>query len=160
MQITADTVVSFHYVLRDEHGVMLESSRDDEPVIYLHGHANILPALEAALVGHAVADHVRITLTPAEAYGNRRPDAVARVSLKHVRGPRRLQPGMVVAVQTAKGEIRATVLKVGKFNVDVDTNHPFAGRTLDFEIDVVGVRAASDEEIAHGHAHGSGGHQH
>ncbi len=160
MQITADTVASFHYVLRDGQGVTLESSRDDEPVMYLHGHANILPALEAALAGHAAGDCVQLTLTPTEAYGSRRPDAIARLPLKHVRGPRRLQPGMAVAVQTAKGEIRATVLKVGKFNVDVDTNHPLAGHTLDFEIEVMDVRAASAEEIAHGHAHGSGGHQH
>lgn len=160
MQIVDDTVASFHYVLRDEQGAELERSQDGEPVAYLHGHANILPALEAALAGHAAGDRVQTTLAPADGYGERRPDALARVPLKRVNGPRRLQPGMVVGVQTADGERRATVVKVGKFNVDVDVNHPFAGRTLRFEIEVVDVRAASAEEIAHGHAHGAGGHGH
>ena len=67
---------------------------------------------------------------------------------------------MVVGVQTGQGARQVTVLKVGKFNVDVDTNHPLAGRALTFAIEVLEVRTASEEEIAHGHAHGDGGHHH
>ncbi len=160
MQIADGTVASFHYTLRGEDGAELESSRDGDPVAYLHGHGNILPALEERLAGHAPGDTLAVTLAPEQAYGPRRADSVQRVPLKHIHARGRLQPGMVVAVQTEHGARQVTVLKVGKFNVDVDTNHPLAGRTLSFDIEVLEVRAASDEEMAHGHAHGAGGHHH
>lgn len=160
MQIADGTVASFHYTLRGEDGAELESSRDGDPVAYLHGQGNILPALEERLAGHAPGDTLAVTLAPEQAYGPRRADSVQRVPLKHIHARGRLQPGMVVAVQTEHGARQVTVLKVGKFNVDVDTNHPLAGRTLSFDIEVLEVRAASDEEMAHGHAHGAGGHHH
>jgi len=160
MQIADGTVASFHYTLRGEDGAELESSRDGDPVAYLHGQGNILPALEERLAGHAPGDTLAVTLAPEQAYGPRRADSVQRVPLKHIQARGRLQPGMVVAVQTEHGARQVTVLKVGKFNVDVDTNHPLAGRTLSFDIEVLEVRAASDEEMAHGHAHGAGGHHH
>jgi len=87
-------------------------------------------------------------------------DSIQRVPLKHLRARGRLRPGMVAAVETEHGARQVTVVKVGKFNADVDTNHPLAGRTLSFDIEVLEVRAASEEEIAHGHAHGAGGHHH
>jgi len=160
MQIADGTVASFHYTLRGEDGAELESSRGGDPVAYLHGHGNILPALEERLAGHAHGDTLAVTLAPEQAYGLRRADSVQRVPLKHIHARGRLQPGMVVAVQTEHGARQVTVLKVGKFNVDVDSNHPLAGRTLSFDIEVLEVRAASDEEMAHGHAHGAGGHHH
>jgi len=160
MQIADGTVASFHYTLRGEDGAELESSRGGDPVAYLHGHGNILPALEERLAGHAPGDTLAVTLAPEQAYGPRRADSVQRVPLKHIHARGRLQPGMVVAVQTEHGARQVTVLKVGKFNVDVDSNHPLAGRTLSFDIEVLEVRAASDEEMAHGHAHGAGGHHH
>ena len=160
MQIADGTVASFHYTLRGEDGAELESSRDGDPVAYLHGQGNILPALEERLAGHAPGDTLAVTLAPEQAYGPRRADSVQRVPLKHIQARGRLQPGMVVAVQTEHGARQVTVLKVGKFNVDVDTNHPLAGRTLSFDIEVLEVRAASDEEMAHGHAHGAGGYHH
>lgn len=161
MQIASGTVASFHYTLRGEDGAELENSHDGEPVAYLHGHGNILPALEEQLAGHAPGDTLAVTLAPEQAYGLRHADSIQRVPLKHIRAPgRRLAPGMVVAVETGHGARQVTVLKVGKFNADVDTNHPLAGRTLSFDIEVLEVRAASEEEITHGHAHGAGGHHH
>ncbi len=160
MQIASGTVASFHYTLRAEDGAEIENSRNGEPVVYLHGHGNILPALEQQLAGHAAGDTLSVTLEPEQAYGVRRADSIQRVPLKHLHAPGRLRPGMVVAVETEHGARQVTVLKVGKFNADVDTNHPLAGRTLCFEIEVLEVRAASEEEIAHGHAHGAGGHHH
>ncbi len=160
MQIANGTVASFHYTLRGEDGAEIENSRDGDPVAYLHGHGNILPALEEQLAGHAAGDTLSVTLAPEQAYGVRRADSIQRVPLKHLHAPGRLRPGMVVAVETEHGARQVTVLKVGKFNADVDTNHPLAGRTLSFEIEVLEVRAASEEEIAHGHAHGAGGHHH
>ena len=160
MQIASGTVASFHYTLRGEDGVEIENSREGDPVAYLHGQGNILPALEERLAGHAAGDVLAVTLAPEQAYGVRREGSIQRVPLKHVQASGRLRPGMVVAVHTEHGARQVTVLKVGKFNVDVDTNHPLAGRTLSFDIEVLEVRAASAEEIAHGHAHGAGGHHH
>jgi FKBP-type peptidyl-prolyl cis-trans isomerase SlyD len=95
-----------------------------------------------------------------DAYGRRQADAVRRVPIKHLhlpKGKKRLLPGMIAAVQTKAGTQRVLIVKVGKFNVDVDFNHPYAGKTLHYEVEVVGVRDGTAEEIAHGHVHGPGG---
>lgn len=164
MQITADKVVSFHYRLSETGADEIESSYDAEPTLYLHGHNNLLAALEAALDGKTVGDKVSVSLTPEQAYGVRQEGAVQRIPIKHLRDhdklKNKLKPGMKVAVNTQHGPWEALVLKVGKFNVDIDSNHPLAGKHLDFALDVIAVRDATDEEIAHGHAHGVGGHHH
>lgn len=160
MQIARDTVVSFHYRLSRSDGTEIENSRGSEPVAYLHGHGNLLPALEAQLEGRAAGDAFSTTLSPAEAYGERDESAVQRVALKHLVFQGRLQPGMIAGVRTEHGTRQVTVLKVGKFNADVDTNHPLAGQALGFDIEVLTVRSASAEELAHGHVHGEGGHHH
>lgn len=161
MQIDKDKVVSIFYQLKDAEGEQLEESQDGIPLAYLHGHNNLLPALEEALAGRKVGDKLSLTLPPEKAYGPIKPDASQRVPIKHLLGnPKRLKPGMVVRVQTDQGALASRVLKVGKFMVDVDLNHPFAGKTLQFDIEVVTVRDASADEIAHGHAHGEGGHHH
>lgn len=161
MQIEKDKVISIFYHLRDADGEALENTQDGIPLAYLHGHNNLLPALEKAMEGHKAGDKLSLTLQPEEAYGPVREGATQRVPIKHLLGsPKRLRPGMLVRVQTDRGAISARVLKVGKFMVDVDLNHPFAGKTLIFDIEVTSVREASAEEIAHGHAHGEGGHHH
>lgn len=161
MQIEKDKVISLFYHLRDAEGVALENTQDGIPLAYLHGHNNLLPALERALEGRQVGDKFSLTLAPEDAYGPVREGATQRVPVKHLLGnPKRLKAGMLVRVQTDRGPVSARVLKVGKFMVDVDLNHPFAGKTLIFDIEVTAVRDASSEEIAHGHAHGEGGHHH
>jgi FKBP-type peptidyl-prolyl cis-trans isomerase SlyD len=164
MQVTQDTVVSFHYRLSETGGELLENSYDAEPTLYLHGHNNLLPALEEALEGKQVGDKTTISLTPEQGYGARKEGAVQRIPLKHLvdysKIKNKLKPGMQVQVNTANGPWNAVVLKVGKFNVDIDSNHPLAGVNLDFELEVIDVRDASAEELAHGHAHGAGGHHH
>jgi FKBP-type peptidyl-prolyl cis-trans isomerase SlyD len=160
MHITRNAVATFHYRLCGEDGVEIENSRAAEPVAYLHGHGNILPALESALEGRSAGEEFSVTLGPEQAYGPRREGSVQRIPIKHVVAGGKLKPGMVVSVRAEGGARQVSVLKVGKFNVDVDTNHPLAGRTLRFDIEVLAVRAASDEELAHGHAHGPGGHHH
>jgi len=153
-------VVSFHYTLTNERGEDLESSRDGQPMTYLHGAHNIIPGLEQALAGKSAGDCLKVTLSPAEAYGERDPTRLQRIPAKHFRDPRRLQVGERISLQTRQGSMPAVVVKVGRFNVDVDTNHPLAGQTLTFDVEVTEVREASAEEIAHGHAHGPGGHHH
>lgn len=164
MQITANKVVSFHYRLSETGGELLETSYDADPTLYLHGHNNLLATLEAALEGKAKGDKVTVSVTPEQGYGERREGAVQRIPIKHLldysKIKNKLKPGSKVAVNTQHGPWDAVVLKVGKFNVDIDSNHPLAGKHLDFELEVIDVRDATDEELAHGHAHGAGGHHH
>lgn len=159
MQITKDTVVQFHYTLSDETGV-LENSRSQDPVLYLQGHGNLIEGLEKSMEGHQAGDKFNVTLAPADAYGERSEDSIQSVQVKHLMGAKKWKPGMVAVVNTEQGQRQVTVVKVGMFKAEVDTNHPLAGKTLSFEIDVIDVRAASAEEIEHGHAHGVGGHHH
>lgn len=164
MQITTDKVVSFHYKLNDADGSLLESSESAEPTLYLHGHSNILMSLEDALEGKSIGDKVTVTLTPEQGYGERREGATQRIPIKHLHNhaalKNKLKPGVKVVVNTQHGPWEAIVLKVGKFNVDIDSNHPLAGKTLTFDIEIADIRDATQEELAHGHAHGAGGHHH
>ena len=160
LRIDADTVVTFHYTLRGEDGALIESSEGKDPVIYMHGHANIVPGLETEMTGKQGGDKFTATVAPELAYGPHDPNAVQRVPTKHLATKGKIEPGQMVAVNTRQGERYARVVKVGHFNVDLDLNHPLAGKTLVFDIEVVDVRAATAEEIEHGHAHGPGGHGH
>ena len=160
MQITDNTVVYFHYTLKNESGDTVETSVDGEPSAYLHGAANILPGLEKALGGKSAGDSVEVTLPPEQAYGPRQADRVQRIPVKHLIYKGKLRPGLTVQVNTADGRRPATVVKAGKFSADIDTNHPLSGQTLTFNIDIVELREATAEERAHRHVHGPGGHQH
>ena len=167
MTIADNSVVAFHYRLCeiDKNGIKsgwLEQSFGREPLLYLHGHGNLIPGLENVLAGKKQGDEVQVTLSPELAYGPRHPHPVHRVPLKHLRlAPgQKVVPGQIVTVQTEKGPKNVIALKVGKFNVDIDINHPYAGRILHYEIEVQSVRPATAEELAHRHAHGAGGHHH
>jgi len=161
MQIEADSIVTFHYTLKDEAGVELENNRSEEPQACLMGRRNILVGLEEAMRGKSAGDTLLVTLPPEKAYGKRREDAQHRVPIKHLtKASKKIVVGQIVHLNTKDGSRSARVLKVGRFNIDVDANHPFAGQTLSFDIDIVDVRPASRDELAHGHAHGAGGHHH
>lgn len=160
MQIAKDAVVLFHYAVSEPGQPAIESSRDGEPLAILAGHGNIIPGLEAALVGRSAGERFEVTVAPGDAYGERVEDLIQRVPKKYLRDVASLRPGMRTLVQTSQGQRMAVVLKVGMSVVDLDMNHPMAGKTLSFDIEVVDVRAASEEELAHGHVHGPGGHQH
>lgn len=160
--IVADKkVVSFHYTLTSEGGEQLESTRErGQPMAYLHGARNIIPGLETAMAGKAAGEAFQVTVEPAEAYGERNSGNLQRIPIKHFRDARKLKPGQMVKVRTRQGDFQAVVIKVGRFNVDVDANHPLAGQTLTFDVEITSVRDATREEIAHGHVHGAGGVQH
>jgi FKBP-type peptidyl-prolyl cis-trans isomerase SlyD len=167
MQITKDTVVTFHYRLKNEEGVEIESSYGSEPVAYLHGHGNIISGIEKGLEGkdiHENSEPFEIIVAPIDGYGERLEDSIQRVPIKHLHGDKKslakLKAGDVVAINTEDGAKQAVVVKAGKFNVDLDVNHPLAGKTLTFIVQVESVRAATEEELSHGHAHGVGGHHH
>ena len=152
--------VSFHYTLKNSAGEEMETSREKEPMIYLHGANNIITGLEKAMEGHTVKDTFTATLEPEDAYGIRNEKNVQRVPLKRLKGIGKISVGQILNLKTNKGQVQVTVLKVGRFNVDVDGNHPLAGVQLTFDVEIMDIRDATEEEIKHGHAHGPGGHQH
>lgn len=161
MIIEKDKVVSIHYTLTDDQGNTLETSRGGDPMQYLHGHRNMIPGLESALDGKSSGDQLQVTLAPDEAYGQRDESKVQRVPIKQFGVDRhKLKKGMPLKIETRKGPRMVRVAKVGRFVVDLDSNHPMAGLTLSFDVSVEDIREASQDELSHGHAHGPGGHQH
>lgn len=160
MKISNDCVASFHYTLKNVAGETVESSRGGEPMSYLQGRGNIIAGLEEAMLGRSAGDTFSVTVHPEKGYGARREDWARRIPVKHLQGAKRWRPGMTALVETAQGPRQVTVMKVGRFMADVDLNHPMAGETLTFDIEIVAVREATKEELAHGHAHGAGGHHH
>jgi FKBP-type peptidyl-prolyl cis-trans isomerase SlyD len=159
MKIEKDRVVRFHYTVSEVGQEPLESSADREPIAILIGHGNIIPGLEAAMQDKAAGEKFAVDVPAAEAYGERREGMGQRIPKKHF-GNTKLAPGMQVVLQTNFGPRAVTVEKVGHSVVDVDLNHPMAGKDLHFDVEIVEVREASAEEIEHGHVHGDGGHHH
>ena len=155
-----DKVVTFHYTLKDAEGEQMETSREKEPMNYLHGANNIIPGLEKAKEGHAIKDEFSVTVEPEDAYGVRNENNVQRVPLKRLKGIGKISVGQVLNLKTNQGQVQVTVLKIGRFNVDVDGNHPLAGKELTFDVEITDIREASKEELEHRHVHGPGGHQH
>lgn len=162
MKVEANKVVSFHYNVSDGGEAPVDSSRErGEPLSVLIGHRNIIPGLESALLGHAVGDHFEVDVAPGEAYGERRADFVQRVPKKYFQDAENLHPGMSTVLQTKEsGPRMVVVLKIGSSVIDVDLNHPLAGKALKFDVEITDIRDASAEEIAHHHVHGTGGHEH
>lgn len=157
MPITKNSVVLFSYRLSEKEGKPLEEANDSAPMAYLHGHGNIIPALEEKLEGLDTGEQKTITLAPEQAYGARKDNWTQRVPIKHLASKhKRLLPGTLVKLNTEKGTVDAAVIKAGKFMVELDLNHPFAGKILIFDITINEIRDATDEEIAHG----VGGHHH
>lgn len=160
MQIEENTVVRFHYAVTPVGEGVSESSFDGEPMTVLVGHRQIIPGLEQALKGHVATDRFEVTIEPAQAYGERHDDLNQRVPKKYFRDAARLKAGMHTVLSTRFGPRPVTVIKVGLTAVDVDLNHPMAGQTLNFDVQILDVRAATPEEIEHRHVHGEGGHVH
>ncbi|PZP58762.1 peptidylprolyl isomerase [Pseudoxanthomonas sp. X-1] len=159
MKIAKDSVVRFHYTVSEVGAEPLESSRDREPLAILVGHGNIIPGLEAAMMDKEAGESFGVDVAAADAYGERRDGLSQRVPKKHF-GGQKLAAGQQVVLQTNFGPRAVTIQKVGMSVVDVDLNHPMAGKDLHFDVEIVEVREASPEEIEHGHVHGDGGHQH
>ena len=159
MKIEDNSVVRFHYTVSEPGKGQLESSRAMEPLSVLIGHGSIIPGLESAMRGREAGDKFEVTVSPEQAYGEHREGMTQRLPRKHFKGAK-LTPGMQVVLPTEQGQRAMTVKKVGISVVDVDLNHPMAGKTLDFAVEILEVREASAEEISHRHAHGDGGHQH
>jgi FKBP-type peptidyl-prolyl cis-trans isomerase SlyD len=159
MQVARDTVVLIHYTLKDDSGEVLDSSQGNEPLAYLHGGGNIVQGLEEALEGRAVGDHLTVSVTPEKGYGVHDKSMIQQVP-KRAFQTGTITAGMRFTAQTEDGPRQVVVTRVTGDMVTVDGNHPLAGQMLHFEVDITDVRAASAEELAHGHVHGAGGHHH
>ncbi|HEY0915586.1 MAG TPA: peptidylprolyl isomerase [Solimonas sp.] len=160
MQAAENSVVSMHYTLTNNKGEVLDSSQGGDPLTYLHGSGNIIPGLEKALTGKQVGDKLQVTVEPAEGYGVHDEALVQQVPKRAFQGVPNIEPGMTFHAQSSQGPMRVTVTAVQGDMVTVDGNHPLAGETLNFDVEITEVRAATLEEIAHGHVHGPGGHHH
>ena len=160
MVIAQHTVVSINYTLKDSDGKVLDTSEGREPLVYLHGVGALIPGLEKELEGKSAGDDVNAVIPPEEAYGKRRDDLLKMVSKDGFQGDEEMQVGMQVQLQTEHGPAIAVIAKIDGNDVTLDLNHPLADMTLNFAVNIVEVREATEEEIAHGHVHGPGGHEH
>ncbi|WP_049622418.1 FKBP-type peptidyl-prolyl cis-trans isomerase [Frateuria defendens] len=154
MKAGKDKVVSLHYTLAVD-GEQVESSHDrGEPLWVLLGHGQLIPGLEKALEEREAGESLKAEISPAEGYGERQEGMIQRVPKKYFQQSARLKPGQTTVLALKEGGHRVVVVhKVGMTAVDVDLNHPMAGKTLHFDVTVNEVREASEEEIQHGHAH-------
>jgi len=159
MQIDQDKAVLLNYTLKDVDGTVLESSVGADPLAYLHGHQNIIVGLESELQGKSQGDNLEVTVEPARAYGEHNKDMVQVVDRNLFEGMD-VKPGIQFQAQTGQGVQVVTVVSADEDEVTIDGNHPMAGKTLVFEVEVLEVREASAEELEHGHVHGPGGHDH
>lgn len=160
MNISKGKVVNIHYALNDAAGEVLESSEGQAPLEYLHGHGNIIAGLEKALDGKAAGDKLKAVIPPEDGYGIRDETLVKELPLSSFQSQDEVAVGAQFQAETSQGPQLATVTKMDDKNVTVDLNHPLADQTLSFDIDVVDVREATEEELSHGHAHGPEGHDH
>lgn len=160
MTITKGSVVLFDYTLTDDDKEVIDSSKDGGPLAYLHGEGQIVKGLEKVMEGKKAGDRFSVTVSPEEAYGLPDPAKIATVTADQIEGGEELEEGMQLEASSDEGEQIVVVSKIEGNKVTLDGNHPLAGMTLHFDITVREVRAATPEEIAHGHVHGPGGHHH
>jgi FKBP-type peptidyl-prolyl cis-trans isomerase SlyD len=159
--VAPELVVSFNYVLRDNDGEKLDSSPDGQPMLYLHGSQNIVPGLEKELLGKKVGDKLEVKVPAAEGYGERVADTET-VPRADFPADMDLEPGISLMAEGPDGNaFPLWVVKVADDEVTVDPNHPLAGVELNFSVEITAIRAATKEELEHGHPHGpDGGHHH
>ena len=161
MTIAANKAVSIEYTLTNDDGDVIDSSAGGAPLVYLQGAGNIIPGLEKALEGKAVGEELTVTVEPEDAYGEYSAELVSTLSASMFEGVDQLEVGMQFHASAPDGQMQiVTIRDLDGDDVTVDGNHPLAGQRLTFKVKHVAVRDASEEEVAHGHVHGEGGHQH
>lgn len=160
MTITQDSVVTLRYTLRDDGGEVIDSSSPGSPLSYLHGRGNLIPGLERELQGKSAGDKLNVTVAPADGYGKYDETLVEQIPRRALKGISNIKVGMRLHAQTAHGPRTVTVTRIVGDMVTLDANHPLAGKSLSFEVEITAVREATEEERSHGHVHGPGGHHH
>lgn len=160
MKVTKDLVVSLAYQVRTEDGVLVDESPVSAPLDYLHGHGSLIAGLEKALEDHEAGDRFDVHVAANEAYGNYDENLVQRVPKDVFMGVDELQVGMRFLADTDQGPVPVEITEVDGDHVVVDGNHMLAGQDLNFHVEVVAIREATEEELAHGHVHGEHDHHH
>ncbi|WP_260963291.1 FKBP-type peptidyl-prolyl cis-trans isomerase [Pseudomonas citri] len=161
MLIAANKAVSIDYTLTNDAGEVIDSSAGGAPLVYLHGAGNIIQGLEKALEGKTAGDELNVTVEPEDAYGEYSAELVSTLNRSLFEGVDVLEVGMQFHASAPDGQMQiVTIRDLDGDDVTVDGNHPLAGQRLNFKVKVVDIRDASQEEIAHGHVHGEGGHHH
>ncbi len=159
MQISKNSVVSFHYTLNDSEGKLLDTSAGREAFTYIHGLGMIVPGLEEEMEGRSAGDNLNVAIPPGKGYGEFDPQLIHKVPQDRF-GDQKVEAGMQFQAGE-RGDMGVfTVMEVEDGNVMLNGNHPLAGVTLHFNVEITDVRAATEEELAHGHVHGPGGHHH
>ena len=154
MQVAQNTVVSINYTLSSDEGAIIDTSAGHAPLAYIQGLGHIVPGLEKALDGKNVGDRFKVSVSPEEGYGVRDEEMVDRIPKSSFEGVPEVEPGMEFYADGPNGPVMITVQDIVGDEVLVDGNHPLAGKTLHFEIEVIDVREATPEEAEHGHVHG------
>lgn len=160
MQITKDAVALIHYTLADDEGATIDSSAGGEPLAYIHGNGNLIPGLERELEGKGEGDKLDVKISPVDGYGEFDKSLIQRVPRRALKGVGNLHVGMQLHAQSERGTRAVTVTQLAGDMVTLDGNHPLAGKNLNFKVEIVDVREATEEELSHGHVHGPGGHHH
>jgi FKBP-type peptidyl-prolyl cis-trans isomerase SlyD len=155
MEISDKTAVSLHYTLTNAGGEELDSSVGDAPLVYLHGTGNIIPGLEEALTGKKVGDKLQVSIQPEKGYGLIDPAMSQVVSRKMFEGMD-IEVGMQFHADVNFGSGVITIAEINGDDITIDGNHPLAGEVLNFDVEILEVRAATADELAHGHVHGHG----
>lgn len=160
MQIEEKKIVVMNYTLTTDEGEVLDQS-DDGSFAYLHGADNIITGLETALAGKTVGDSLNVKVLPAEGYGERNDEMVQVVSKEMFETDDELEVGTQFHAEGPDGDqIMITVAAIDGDDITIDGNHPLAGVNLNFDVSIIEVCDASEEEISHGHVHGPDGHHH
>lgn len=156
MNIANNTVVTMHYTVSTTDGTQIDSSREGEPMVHLQGSQYLIQGLENALTDKVKGDTFVISVTPEEAYGDRHEQLVQNVP-KSMFGDNEVNVGMTFRASTNDGDQTVMIIDETEDEVVVDGNHPLAGMDLTFDVEILDVRAATEDEIAHGHVHSAGG---
>jgi FKBP-type peptidyl-prolyl cis-trans isomerase SlyD len=159
LMIGKNSVVGINYTLTNDAGEVMDSSEGRGPLVYLHGAHNLIPGLEAQLAGKTVGASFKATIAPADAYGETDPALIQTLPREMFRGVDNIEVGMGFTAQGPQGQQHIVVTAVSGDEITIDGNHPMAGKTLHFDVEVVSVREATAEEIDHGHVH-DGSHHH
>jgi FKBP-type peptidyl-prolyl cis-trans isomerase SlyD len=154
-------VISFHYTLKDKQGKTIESSKGGDPIYYMEGSGQIIPGLEKALTGMKGGDKKTVSLEAADAYGKHDKSLIVKVPRNQLPDNDKIEVGAHFRSESPDGQSKVFfVTGFTDTHVDLDGNHPWADQDLTFDVEIVEIRKATEEEMTHGHAHGPGGHHH
>ena len=159
-KVEVNKVVSVHYTGSYTDGEVFDTSEGREPLLFLVGHGQMVSGFEQEMLGAEIGEKREFTLTPEKAYGMRDESAIQKVPKSQFPDDMQLVPGMVLGAQSDRGPVQFSVVSIDDDEVTVDFNQQMAGMTLRFSVEVIGIREATREELAHGHAHGLGGINH